>query len=473
MREKLVTFSEFAMALYPHEVEYLLSVQQLEKSENIKILNLVNYNSKNPLNRLPYDTSIDKRTYSYIKKWIEETLEKVDVDHFYNWLLTIEQSVMSDSITPEQEKALKDQAMLSTPSRYYFLRLYQVIQHYRDYLIVRNRTRYYAEVSDYLNKYHKNYIRSTTINNRLNNAAEKIAIKGLLSDKEFTRMESFFKSVYFDENLDGYTRYRAAVRLTILYYTYREFDSMRELYDSLDAQFKTEVFYSKRILANYYSNRAMMHSKLNELDLAEKYGYLSVRAKNSDYLFYLINLCGVLLRSNKNKEALKIMTQSIPELKNTNSFYYKIGFVAFYIRTLNANGMLDKAISYASTFLEGYKKEIFEHRWHLFFSAYIQVLFRAEKYSKIISLSKRYRLVAREKQSAGSATYLPTITWYTAASEYFEGAMSKERFHEFMLKSAGDLISSKYKTRKVRELLNDLMQNLPVVMKSLKDELNL
>ncbi|HPX06845.1 MAG TPA: hypothetical protein PLC17_12975, partial [Tenuifilaceae bacterium] len=132
-----------------------------------------------------------------------------------------------------------------------------------------------------------------------------------------------------------------------------------------------------------------------------------------------------------------------------------------------------KAISYASTFLEGYKKEIFEHRWHLFFSAYIQVLFRAEKYSKIISLSKRYRLVAREKQSAGSATYLPTITWYTAASEYFEGAMSKERFHEFMLKSAGDLISSKYKTRKVRELLNDLMQNLPVVMKSLKDELNL
>ncbi len=76
MREKLVTFSEFAMALYPHEVEYLLSVQQLEKPENIKILNLVNYNSKNPLNRLPYDTSIDKRTYSYIKKWIEETLER-------------------------------------------------------------------------------------------------------------------------------------------------------------------------------------------------------------------------------------------------------------------------------------------------------------------------------------------------------------------------------------------------------------
>jgi len=71
------------------------------------------------------------------------------------------------------------------------------------------------------------------------------------------------------------------------------------VYQQLDNLFKTPLFYSKRLLANYYANRAMMHSKLNELTQAEKYGYLSIRNKNSDYLFYLINLCGVLLKQGK------------------------------------------------------------------------------------------------------------------------------------------------------------------------------
>jgi len=263
------------------------------------------------------------------------------------------------------------------------------------------------------------------------------------------------------------------VRLTFLYYNYREFDKLRWIYELLDKMFKTNIFYSKRILANYYANRAMMHSKLNELDLAEKYGYLSIRKHNSDYLFYLLNLCGVLLKRGKNKEAYQLMTQSIPELKKTNSFYYKIGFVAFYIKTLLANDLISKAVSYAETFLDGYKKEVLKHRWHLFFSTYIRALFQAEKYAKILSITKRYNLVNKEKQFIGRAKYLPIIFWYSSVASYIEGAVSEKKLQETIIKSGNSLIKHKYKSFKIRELLDELSELMPKITKEIKIKLKL
>ncbi len=473
MRSKLTTFSDFANSLYPHETEYLLSVQQFSKSNNLKILNLVNYNSKNPLNRLPYDSGIDKRSYSYIKNWISETLAKADVDQFYDWLLSIERSVMTDSITPEQEAALMDQASQTSPSRYYFIRFYQVMQHYRDYLMVRSRIRFYTQVTDYLELNHQRYVEVISLNNEMNTAAEQIVRQMASSDQEFQHWESLLLNIYYNADLDGYTRYRAAVRLTILYYTSREFDRLQSLYDHLDQQFKTEVFYSKRILANYYHNRAMMHSKIKELDMAEKYGFLSIRQKNSDYLFYLVSLCGILLNKDKSEKALRMMTNAMPELKKTNSFHSKIGFAAFYIKTLSANNQIDKAVSYGTTFFDAYKKEIFEYRWHLFFSSYLLALLRAEKYSKVLSLSRRYKLVMREKQQRNKAMYLPTILWYTTLSEFMEGIITQDKFNSVLVKTGLELIDSKYRTQKISELLSDLGFSLPEEIKFVTAEIGL
>lgn len=473
MRNKLDAFSDFTNSLYPHESDFLLSQQQFAKPENLKILNLVNYNTKNPLNLIPYDSTIDKRTYSYLKNWIIGVLEKHDVDLFYDWLVEIERNVMNDSISPEKERELLEQTSLMKPTRYYFIKFYRVLEYYRDYLMVRNRTQYYSQISKYLEKYQAEYSHSVALNIELNKAAEKIVIKQAFTEEEFDRWESLFKDIYFDSTLDGYTRYRAVVRLTILYYTNRVFDKLRIVYDNLDVIFKTEVFYSSRILANYYANRAMMHSKLNELDLAEKYGYLSIRQKNSDYLFYLVNLCAVLLRSGKHHDALNIMSKAIPDLKNTSSLYDKIGFAAFYVRTLLANNQSEKAVSYATTFFDGYKKEILEHRWHLFFSAYLQALLRNEKYSKIINLSRRYRLISKEKEFLGKAVYLPVILWYTALSEYMEGEITLEKFKETIINSARTLIDNKYKSRKIRELLLDLAYSVPDIIKAIKDDIGI
>lgn len=471
MKNKLAIFSEFVHQLYPHETDYLLSVQHFQKSDNLKLLQLINYNSKNPGNLLPYDKTIDKRTYSYLKNWISETLSKIDVDFFYDWLVSLERIVMSDSITPDEEKAIIEKTLTIKSSHYYFLKFFEVVQQYRDYLMVRNRTVYYSIVTEFLNKYHDFYSNSIEINNKLNKVAEKIASGVSAKDKEFHHWKDFFFDVYSNEEYDGYTRYRAVVRLTILYYTSREFEGLRSVYENLDQLFKTEVFYSKRILANYYANRAMMHSKLNELDLAETYGYLSIKQKNSDFLFYIVNLCGVLLRKSHTKQALHLMVSSIPELKKTSSYYYRIGFVSFYIKTLVANNQSEKAVDYGGNFLEGYKKEILEHRWHLFFSSYIQALIRSEKYSRILSLNRRFKLVNKEKQFLGQAIYIPLIYWYTLLSEYMEGEINLEQFTNQILQSAKSLLDNQYKIRKIDELLEDIAVTIPDVIKEIRSRL--
>jgi len=464
MKSKLAAFESFCVELYPHELDYLISVQQFQKEENLKILNLIHYNSKNPDNRLPFDKSIDKRTYSYMKTWIQENLEKIDVDIFYRWLSEIEQSIMNDSIQSNQEVELLKKLDEVLPTSYYFMKFFRVLQHYRDYLIVRNRPRNYAKVSNYLERFKINYFNSQQLNNKMNEAAEKVIFKKIWVAEEFETWEKLFSDIYYNDSIDGYTRYRALVRLTILYYTNREFDKLRMVYQHLDIQFKRDVFYSKRILANYYANRAMMHSKLNELNEAEKYGFLSIRYRNSDYLFYLINLCDVLLRQGKNEKALEVMVESFPELKKSGNLYYRIGFVSFYIKTLVANNQCAKAIDYADGFLNAYKKEIFEFRWHLFFTSYIDALFHAEKYSKIISLVRRYKLIPKEKQMKETPQYLPIIQLYHKASEYMEGVINSEGLKQAFIQHINEIGQNRFRHKRVLEVLKTIENNLPDIV---------
>ncbi len=336
MRAKLNTFLEFTQSLYPHEIDYLLSVQNFSKQSNLKILHQIQSNSLLQVPRA-FDTHVDKRTYSYVKTWIQDALAKIDVDIFFEWLIVVEKKILTDVISPVDEAQILVNIKNIKPTYYYFIRFYELLQYYRDYLLVRSRTKYNRVVSDYLEKFKSNYLKSTEINQQLHLITAEIVKKENTDAGELILAEDLLQSIYYDENLDAYTRYRAIVRITIFFYNNRQFDKQLAIYKHLDELFKTPIFYSKRLLANYYANRAMMHFKLNEPALAEKYGYLSIKNKNSDYLFYLINLCGVLLKEGKKTEAFKLMRDSIPELKNTNNNYYKIGFVSFYIKTLIVN----------------------------------------------------------------------------------------------------------------------------------------
>ncbi len=468
MKYPLVAFTEFANHLYPHEADYLISIVKFVKEDNQKILHIIQHNCHHPEQMKPFDPQIDKRTYSYLKKWIAESLSKADVDLFYEWILKTEKQVMLDAISPDEERKIISYLKTIGPTHYCFLRFYELVQHFRDYLLIRVRNLFYRPTNVYLMQYEPFYINSLAVNKRLNEATVGIIRHHetpMLAPLEFT---DFLHETFADKQLDGYTRYRAAVRLTFHYYNFREFEKLQALYSALDEEFKTALFYSKRLLSNYYSNRAMMHSKLKELNKAEKYGYLSIRQKNSDYLFYLANLCGVLLRNKKYEKALKLMSQSIPELKNTNSFYNKIGFVSFYIRTLVANNKAKSAVSYASTFLDAYRKEIFETRWHLFFSAYLQALLHAGKTSRIIALSKHYKLVGMEKKFIDSSVYTPVLFWHTEVALYLEGRITQDELTETILSSAQKQLGHSYQSGRVNELLDQLQLIIPAEVEEIR-----
>lgn len=471
MKHKLGTFSDFAGKLYPHEADYLMSIHKFSKPVNIEILRIIHHNCYHPGNPRDFDTSIDKRAYSYMKSWITQMLEQADVDKFYEWLVNAEKLVMTDAIAPDEEKQIVSYLKTIGPSHYYFLRFYDLVERFRDFLLIRVRYRFYRPTNAYLQKYESAYQRSMAINKQLNRAAEEIIRQHENFDVDPIIFNQLLQSTFSDQTLDGYTRYRAAVRLTFMFYNYREFEQLRTLYDELDTLFKTNLFYSKRVLANYYSNRAMMHSKLNELETAERYGYFSIIRKNSDYLFYLANLCGVLLRSRKYEKALKLMNASIPDLKNTGSIYNRIGFASFYVRTLVYNKMARRAVSYATTFLEAYKKEIFETRWHLFFSAYLEALLHDEKYDKLVSVAKRYDLLTLEQKNSDKSVYLPILLWLNEVSLYMEGKTSREKLEETIFSSARQLLKNRYKAGRINELLEILSQSIPIEIAHIRKQL--
>lgn len=461
MSTRLNNFTHFANALLPHEVSYLLSVQQLKDPENISILELIYHNTHNPEQIFPYRTSIDKRKYSNLKNWINERLDSIDVDAFYNRLLEIDRKITLDNISPKEEDMLIKYIKRFDQPPYYFIRFYEIIRNYRFYLVIRFRHYYNRIVDRFLMDYQDLYDRCIETNRKLHEATIDIVNQYALNNTESRKWEEWLIGVFYNEKLDGQNRYMALIRLTMIYFNYREYDKLNRLYDDLDEMMKTGQFYSRRILLNYYSNRVMLHSKRNEPNIAASYGFLSIRQRSGDYLHYINNLCAVLLRQNQNSAALKLMQDSFPELRNTKNHHTRVGFVSFYIRALNKNNRTIEAAGYAETFLSGYKEQIFEFRWHTFFAAYIQSLIAQSKYHRIISLAKKYKLADREKEYGLRAVYIPTIAWYIAVAEFMEDQISYQQLTEKIIAPALPLAADTHKCRLMIELAIELHKHIP------------
>ncbi|MFN7115797.1 MAG: hypothetical protein ACK4TA_03305 [Saprospiraceae bacterium] len=471
MKNKLQKFTEFANSLLPHETAYLLSVQQFEDELKLDILKLVAHNSRNIKQFTPYDTEIDKRKYSNLKSWIEERLQAIDVDARFEWMSEMERKIMTDSIDPQEEKQLVKAIREYEQLDFYFTKFYELVQNYRHFLLIRMRFAYHKVTDDFLKNYRSKYDECKAASERIHEATLDIVNQYSKNSAQSLHWENWLTEVFYNEALDGLNRYLALVRLTFVYLNYRKFEKLREKYDYLDALFTKGIYYSRRILLNYYGNRLILHSRFQEMDKAEYYGYLSVRGHNSDYLFYVNNLCAVLLRQKKHQEALQLMRTAYPEMKTTASFHSKVGFVAFYLKCLNNNHQYRNAEHYAGSFLQAYRKEIFEYRWHVFFSSYLEALLRQEKYSDLLKVVRKYHLLERERDYRKSANYLPTILWYEAVARYKEIQLGKEELETMLQQSLENLDNIEAKQYALRDLLEQVKPLIPGVINRLQDRL--
>lgn len=467
---RLQKFTQFAQKLLPHELGYLQAVAQFQDEDKNAILERLVHNSQPEASFIPFDLSIDRRKYSYMMNWIEQKLDTISVDKQYEWISTMERNIMTDAITPEEEQDLLKAIREYDKPLFYFVKFYEMAHNYRHYLLIRMRYREHEEVDKFLRRMRYTYDRSLYINERLHKATLDITAQYATNEKESAQWEDFLLSTFYDDNLDGQNRDLAAHRLAFLYVNYQQPEKLRQVYDYLDQMLHAGLYYSRRILAKYYANRLILHAKLREWKVAEQYGHLSVRYHGSEYLQHLTNLSAVMLRQGKEVEALNLMQQALPEVRKSQSYHDKTGFAAFYIKSLFRNRQYKKAKQYAESFLRSHESEaLFLQRWHIFFTAYFQVLTQQEQFQEIRALTRKYDLEAREQRYRLGNAYLPHLNWYIKLAAYKEGKLGERTLHDLLKNDLNQYATQKEERFKMRELLAEFERQVPVLMQQVKD----
>ncbi len=464
-------FRSFASSLLPHQLSWVLNNHQLKDPQKIRILEILQHNLQNPDNTRLFPTEFDKRKYSYIKKWLIRKLSDIDVDVFYQWLCYLDEKIMTDSLSLNDEDQIMHYLQNYKHPTYYFLRFYELMQNYRHFLLIRVRHDNYDLTGSFLQKYESDYKRGQAVFQQLHDATRDIVSQYKLAGKDSRKWEQTLVEIFEDEALDGLNRYFAIVRLTFLYYVYKEYHRLPALFQKLDSLFSSGQFYSPRILVNYYANRLLAHARENELEKARYYGYLSVRYKSNDYLQYLNNLSAVLMRKGENKEALQLMTNAFPEFKKTLSSHNRIGFASFYAQALIRNKKAGEAVSYASSFLDTHKEDILRNRWHIFFTSYVYALIETERYGKILSVEKKYNLLEKEESYRRKAGYIPSFIWIFELARYKELLINHEQLYHALYETSLPYVPDPHKFRLMKEMCIELMPHEPDTFQKLFNKL--
>lgn len=438
MKTKLKIFNEFSDGILPHEASYLLKENKIRDEEKELILKQVCNNARKFFEPQEFNEDIDKRKYTYIKKWIGKKLEKIDVDAHLNYLSYLENQINTDTISSQEEQDLLSQIASYDHTSFYFQKFYELVKEYQDFLLIRFRYKDCQLTEEFLRINGDYYLKSIEVKEQLFFVTKDLTqqyTNGSLNTKHW---EEKLLSFMYSEKLDGRNRYNAFVRLVFLYFNYKEYDKATKVFDQIDSYFKEGKMYSRRILFNYYANRVILHSNLDDLEKAEYYAYLSIKQENSDKLFYLNNLIAILLKKDKNKEALELMTGNYELYKKSHNHHQKLSFATHYIRTLVRNNRLKIAESFAENFLYNNKQNVFEHRWRHFFSNYLMLLTTAEKHDEVLKTARKYNLLEREAEVMDREDFIPKIHWYYMVANYMVGNYAEEKLKKELLKTVKD-----------------------------------
>lgn len=470
MRPKLQKFTAFAEQLLPHEVDYLLQIEQFKDADRLAILERVAHNAKAIDAPLPYDESINKRKYSNLKNWIVDKLREVDVDERFKWMNDLEERIATDSIAPDEERLLLREIKRYDEPNFYFAKFYELVRAYRHFLLIRMRYADHKIVNDFLLQHHAAYARTQRINEQLHVATLDIVTQYETADQESIKWANWLREVFYDTTLDGLNRYLAFVRLTFMYFNYRTPEKLLEIFDYQSSLFRVGKYYSRRLLLNYYGNRLLLHARLQAWEKAEQYGYWSIRGRNADHLHYVNNLSTILLLQKKYTAALQLMRDSFGEMKATQNYHEKIGFVASYVKLLNQTKEYSGAEHYCETFLKAYQAQILQYRWHSFFSIYLETLAYREKYDKLQRVIAKYQLREKDAHYEAHPIYLPNIKWLHQLADFKLGHISRKAMVSAIVEDVK--ASPAQKTRRLKRLLHEMKPFLGDVLAEIRSALH-
>ena len=426
------------------------------------------YNAALIENYAAYNDAIDKRKYSYIKNWCIKLLDSLDVDKTLEKLLVWEKLIMTDAITKEDEKELIKILKSSDSSHFNFIKLYDISRVYRHYLQIRLRFKDFEIVHHFIHKYRTDYEYSKLVNDKLHDATNEIINHYVHKKDTQNDWYPWLKSVFYNESLDGYNRLLAWIRIVFIAHNKRSYDILEDKFEYFDEMIKSGHFYSRRILVNFYSQYLLYHSSFQNLEKATYFGYLSIKEINNDYLYYVNNLVAILLRSKKATEAYDILKSSQNVAKESPNFHSKIGHTSFIIFALIDLQKAKQAENHAFVFLTAYKKEVFDHRWHLFFTAYFKAMLVSGNFPGIIKNYTTYKIKEKDDHYCESANYTPSIPWMYHLALYKIGELTFQDLHKTLL----DLRS---KTKEYHSTMgnDDLIALTRIILKNDYNKLNL
>lgn len=427
LKSRLNKFTQYTSGILPHEADFLLQYKKFEDREKNNIVDRVIHNAIYIKDDLEYDNSIDKRKYSYIKTWCSKLLDALDVDKTLEKLLAWEKLIMTDAIAKEDEKELIRILKTSDSSHFNFIKLYDISRIYRHYLQIRLRHRDFDIVHNFINKYRTDYEYSKLVNDKLHDATNEIINHYVLKKDTQNDWYQWLTSVFYNESLDGYNRLLAWIRIVFIAHNKKSYDILEDKFVYFDNMIKSGHFYSRRILVNFYSQYLLYYSSYQNIEKATYYGYLSIKEVNNDYLYYVNNLVAILLRSKKANEAYEILKSSLHAAKESPNFHSKIGHTAFTVFSLIDLQKAKQAENHAFVFLTAYKKEIFEHRWHLFFTAYFKAMLMSGNFPGVIKTYSLYKLKEKDDLYSVSANYTPSIPWMYHLASFKLGELDMSR----------------------------------------------
>ncbi len=419
MKPKLKVFQNFSAQLLPHEAKYLSGLSEFQDDQKREIFSRV---IANTLSRQPkeFDPEIDKRKYHYIKSWIETRLDQRDVDKVGSWVLDFQKHLSLDLLDSKEETQMLDYLKQYKRIGYNFQLLYSMAQEYRYYLLVRLRYDDHLIVEDFLSRYKSAYLKAQKIHQKLYEATGEITHKYSSASKEISHWEKWLLKVFKTSEIDGNNRYKAFVLLAFLYTTTKNARKLQEIFELIDGYFTLGDLYSRRILYNYYSNSVLLYSQLKDYTKAIYFGELALGQSNSDTLMHVNHLVAIYLRVKAHSEALSLLENYKSLYESSQNVHQKITYISNYLRVLDELKQWKKAENIGLYFLSRYEKELFDYRWHHFFTSYLNLLLQSEHYSMILSLEKKYQLRKKEAESRVPNGYIPTISWSVDLAEYME-----------------------------------------------------
>lgn len=432
LKSKLTKFSDFTDGLSPLEADFLAHFQRFEDEEKISILQKVISHAKYKTED-SFDLSIDKRKYSHVKGWCEQLLLSLDVDHHLNKLLRWEKQILTDSLSLKDDKELLKLFSKTEPSDFNFLKIYDIGRYYRHYLQIRLRYKDYQSIHTFLQKYRTDYEFSRLVNDKLHETTNEI----ITDYSQKSRMTSYdsmpwLSSLFYNEGLDGYNRTLAWIRMVFIAHNRRQYHLLTDKFLYFEKLVASGKLYSRRIVSNFYSQYLLYYASLRAFSKAAQYGYLSIKEKNNDYLYYINNLAAVLLRDRRPEEALVTLKNSSAVAKESPNFHNRIGHVAYHVFALIDMGKAKQAENQAFVFLTAYKKEVLENRWHLFFTAYLKAMLHNGNYHGVIKANLQYKLEERDHHYRESANYSASIPWMFQIAMYKKGDITLATLKENM-----------------------------------------